>query len=160
MSKFIDIARENGDIKIYNEVYNSDPDLLENEERNFYIGEKIVKYPRYNIGDIVFIKEYKYKNGENGNNHLFVIVDDDNYGVPINYFCMLISSNLNKLKFKGNVLLEKDENNNLLKNSIVKTDVIYEIKYDELSFCVGKVSIELVNKYIELYINKEGFVYE
>lgn len=85
--------------------------------------------------------------------------NDDNYGVPINYFCMLISSNLTKLKYKENILLRKTTDNSL-KNSIVKTDIIYEIKYDELSFCVGKVSLELVNKYIELYLENKEEVYE
>ncbi len=31
---------------------------------------------KYNIGDIVFVSNYKYKNGKDGINHSFVIVDD------------------------------------------------------------------------------------
>lgn len=46
--------------------------------------------------------------------------------MPIENFGMLISSNLDKLKFRTNKLLEKD-NLNLHKDSIVKTDVVYKI---------------------------------
>ena len=81
----------------------------------------------YKIGDIVFVKEYIYSDGQKGNNHFFVIIDKDNTAVPIENFGMLISSNLEKLKFKTNKLLEKDALNNLHKDSIVKTDVLYKI---------------------------------
>ena len=47
------------------------------------------------------------------------------------------------------------EVNNLTKNSIVKTDTIYDIKYDEISFCVGKVPIEYVNEYQKLYLENK-----
>lgn len=160
MSKFIKIVRENGDVKKYDKVWNTDPDLLEYEERNFYIGEPTVKYPKYDIGDIVFVKNYKYKSGKMGNNHLFVIVDIDNYAVPIDYFCMLISSNLDKLKYKNNVRIDKSTENGLLKNSIVKTDVLYEIKYDKMSFCVGKVPMSLIKQYIQAYLDSKEKVYE
>lgn len=153
MKEFIKIAQKNGDVKKYSEVYDSDPNILEECERLFYIGEKTVKYPKYEIGDIIFVKNYK-ENG-NVNNHLFVIVDDDNYGVPIDYFCMIISSNLDKIKYKSNKLLQKDNINNLNKDSIVKTDTIYDIKYDEISFSVGKVDIELIKEYEKLYLENK-----
>jgi len=153
MKDFIKKAIENGDIKKYSEVYNTDPNILEEGKRLFYIGEKTVKYPRYEIGDIIYVKDYK--DNKYVNNHLFVIVDDDNYGVPIDYFCMIISSNLDKLKFKSNKLLEKDNINNLNKDSIVKTDTLYDINYDEISFCVGKVPIEFVNEYEKMYIENK-----
>lgn len=160
MKNFIKEAIKNGDVKRYSEVYDSDPNLLEEGERLFYIGEKTVKYPRYEIGDIIYVKNYKYENGSDGNNHLFVIVDDDNYGVPIDYFCMIISSNLDKLKYKSNKLLRKNDVNKLNKNSIVKTDTIYDIKYDEISFSVGKVSMKLVDEYIKLYLENKDVIYE
>ena len=160
MKNFIKIALKNGDVKKYSEVLDSDPNLLESEKRLFYIGEKTIKFPRYEIGDIIYVKNYKYKNGSYGNNHLFVIVDDDNYGVPIDYFCMIILSNLEKLKFKSNKLLKKDELNNLNTDSIVKTDKIYDIKYDEISFCVGKVELNLVKEYEKLYLENKDIVYE
>lgn len=45
---------------------------------------------------------------EKGTNHIFVIIEKDNYAVPIEYFTMLISSHLDKLKFSTNKLLLKD----------------------------------------------------
>ena len=32
---------------------------------------------KYDIGDIVFVSEYDYDNGEKGSNHLFVIIDEE-----------------------------------------------------------------------------------
>ena len=158
MRKIIEIALKNGDVKKYSEVYDSDPNLLEDEKRLFYIGEKTVKYPRYEIGDIIYVKNYK--NNEPINKHLFVIIDDDNYGVPIDYFCMVISSNLDKLKFKSNKLLKKNSKNNLNKDSIVKTDSIYDIKYEEISFCIGCVDKTLIEEYIKLYLENKDVIYK
>ena len=101
----------------------------------------------YNIGDIVFVKECTYYNGGMGNNHFFVIIDKDNTAVPIENFGMLISSNLDKLKFKANKLLEKDTLNNLKKDSIVKTDVVYKILNEQIIFKIGTVDLEKVEEY-------------
>lgn len=101
----------------------------------------------YEIGDIVFIKLYTYSNEKAGNNHLFVLIDQDNTAVPIENFGMLISSNLDKLKFASNELLRKDETNHLNKNSLVKTDVIYKILNEQIEFKIGKVEIEQVEQY-------------
>ena len=60
---------------------------------------------------------------------------------------MLIFSNLDKLKFNSNVLLEKDENNNLHKDSIVKTDVVYKILNEQIIFKIGKVDKEKIEEY-------------
>ena len=54
-------------------------------------------YNFYEIGDIVFVREYSYPDGKIGNNHFFVIIDQDNTAVPIENFGMLLSSNLDKL---------------------------------------------------------------
>ena len=153
MKEFINSALKNGDVKKYSEVYKTDPNILEECDRLFYIGEKTVKYPRYEIGDIIYVKDNK--DNKYVNNHLFVIVDNDNYGVSIDYFCMVISFNLDKLRYKTNKFLKKDDLNNLTKDSIVKTNVIYDINYDEISFCVGKVPIEFVNEYEKLYIENK-----
>ena len=75
--------------------------------------------------------------------------------MPIDYFCMIISSKLDKIKYKSNQLLKKDNKNNLNKDSIVKTDTIYDIKYDEISFSVGKVDIELIKEYEKLYLENK-----
>ena len=60
---------------------------------------------------------------------------------------MLLSSNLDKLKFKANKLLEKDETNNLHKDSLVKTDVIYKIPNEQIIFKIGIVSYEKIEEY-------------
>ena len=104
-------------------------------------------YNYYSIGDIVFVNEYKYSNGKIGNNHLFVIIDQDNIAVPIENFGMLISSNLNKLKFKGNILIEKDSENRLHKDSLVKTDVIYKILNEQILFKIGNVDEVKIEEY-------------
>ena len=95
----------------------------------------------YKIGDIVFVNEYFYITGDRGKNHLFVIIDQDNLAVPIENFGMLISSDLNKLKYNSNVLLKRDENNNLNKDSIVKTDIVYRILNENILFKIGAKSL-------------------
>lgn len=101
----------------------------------------------YNVGDIVFVKEYLYSNGATGNNHFFVIIDQDNTAIPIENFGMLISSNLDKLKYSSNKLLEKDKTNNLHKDSIIKTDVIYKILNEQILFKIGTVDNERIEEY-------------
>ena len=101
-----------------------------------FLEEEKEVYDQYNVGDIVFVKEYLYKNEKKGTNHLFVIIEKDNYAVPIEYFTMLISSHLDKLKFSTNKLLLKDELNKLKRDSIVKTDVIYKVKNEDICFMV------------------------
>ena len=101
----------------------------------------------YNVGDIVFVKEYSYSDGKKGTNHFFVIIDKDNTAVPIENFGMLISSNLEKLKFKSNKLLEKDAFNNLKKDSMVKTDVVYKILNEQIIFKIGTVENEKIEEY-------------
>ncbi len=101
----------------------------------------------------MFVKEYQYDDGTLGYNHLFVIIDQDNAAVPIENFGMLISSNLNKLKFDTNTLLEKDNINNLQKDSIVKTDVIYKIATEQILFKIGTVDNEKVEEYKKSFLD-------
>lgn len=91
--------------------------------------------------------KYSYPDGKIGNNHFFVIIDQDNTAVLIENFGMLVTSNLNKLKFKSNKILEKDEINNLHKDSLVKTDVIYKILNEQIIFKIGIVSYEKIEEY-------------
>lgn len=112
-----------------------------------FLEEEKEVYDQYNVGDIVFVKEYLYKNGKKGTNHLFVIIEKDNYAVPMEYFTMLISSHLDKLKFSSNKLLLKDELNKLKRDSIVKTDVIYKVKNEDIEFKIGEVTEETVLEY-------------
>lgn len=146
MSKFIDEVIKNDDLLIYNDVYDS----LESEEVGFYIGEKLNVYGTYKIGDIVYVSKYKNKNV---NKHLFVIVDEENRGIDIDYFCMLISSKSDKLKYESNVLLKKGNMNNLNKDSIVKTDNIYNIKRENIDFLVGKIDLKFVSEFKNNLLN-------
>lgn len=82
-----------------------------------------------------------------GTNHFFVIIDKDNTAVPIENFGMLISSNLNKLKYKSNILLEKDCVNNFQRDSLVKTDIIYRILNEQILFRIGSVDKDKIEEY-------------
>ena len=62
---------------------------------------------------------------------------------------MLISSNLEKLKYDANKLLKKNTTNKLKKDSIVKTDVIYSVHENEILFKVGEINIEQIIEYRE-----------
>lgn len=150
LSDFLKIAYKYNRVKDLKEAFEEYP--VEEEWHKGKIEnvlkEKIEDYSiSYNIGDIVFVKEYIYSDGKKGNNHFFVIIDKDNTAVPIENFGMLISSNLEKLKFKSNKLLEKDTLNNLHKDSIVKTDVVYKILNEQIIFKIGTVDIEKIEEY-------------
>lgn len=83
---------------------------------------------------------------------MFVIIDQDNLAVPIENFGMLISSQIDKLKYIQNKLLEKDDANGLKVDSIVKTDVIYKITNDNILFKIGKVDIDKIEEYKKSYM--------
>ncbi|MBQ6992449.1 MAG: type II toxin-antitoxin system PemK/MazF family toxin [Clostridia bacterium] len=143
--------KKQGKIKELNEAFVEFPPEEEwhKGDINSFIKEEKEKYGEYNVGDIVFVEKYTYKNGNEGSRHLFVIIEKDNYAVPIEYFSMLISSHLEKLKFNKNKLLLKDELNNLKRNSIVKTDAIYKITNENIVFKVGEVTKETVQEYLK-----------
>lgn len=108
---------------------------------------------KYKVGDIVFVKRYKYEDGTEGKNHLFVIINqNNNIAVPIEYLGMIISSKIEKVKYKENILLPKDNNNNLEMDSIVKTDVLYEIASKEIVMKIGKVDEDKIEEYKEAYL--------
>lgn len=149
LSDFLKTAYEHGrvkDLKDAFEEYPVDEEWHKGKLENV-LNEASESYNLYEIGDIVFVKEYTYLDGKIGNNHFFVIIDKDNTSVPIENFGMLILSNLNKLKFKTNKLLQKDELNNLHKDSIVKTDVIYKISKEQIIFKIGKVDNEKIEEF-------------
>ena len=150
LSDFLKIAYKYNRVKELNEAFKEYPveeewhkgkieNVLKEDNENYNIS--------YEIGDIVFVKEYTYSDGKIGNNHFFVIIDKNNTAVPIENFGMLISSNLDKLKFKSNKLLEKDGFNNLNKDSIVKTDMIYKILNEQIIFKIGTVDNEKIEEY-------------
>lgn len=156
LSDFLKTAYKYGKVKDVKEAFEEYPveeewhkgkieNILKEEEESYNIN--------YEIGDIIFVKEYIYSDGKIGNNHLFVIIDQDNTAVPIENFGMLISSNLEKLKFNSNKLLKKDNINNLHKDSIVKTDVIYKISNEQILFKIGKVDKEKIEEYKKNFYN-------
>lgn len=109
--EFIKLAYEKGRVQDVSQAFIDFPpegEWHEGKIENVFYEEKI-EYGPYSIGDIVFVKKYKYSNGKIGFDHFFVIIDQNNLAVPIESFGMLISSKLEKLKYKPNILLEKDE---------------------------------------------------
>lgn len=105
---------------------------------------------KFNIGDIVFVSNYEYKNGANGQNHSFVIIDDGQ-AVDINYFGFLLSSNIDKASYPYNEILNKNTENNLRKDSIVKCDDLIEIADNEIQFKIGTVSLEDLERFINTF---------
>ena len=105
---------------------------------------------KYNIGDIVFVSNYKYMSGKFGQNHIFVIIDDGQ-AVDINYFGFLLSSHTEKASFPYNESLNKNKTNNLRKDSIVKCDDLIEITENEIQFKIGTVTQEDLERFIDTY---------
>ncbi len=159
LSDFIKFAYKCNKVKDVKEAFEEYP--VEDEWHKGKI-ENVLKesneeYGLYEIGDIVFVKKYYYPDGNIGNNHFFVIIDQNNMAVPIENFGMLISSNLNKLKYETNKIIKKDEQNKLYKDSIVKTDVIYKILNSQIIFKIGKVDNNKIEEYKNCFYknNKE-----
>lgn len=150
LSDFLKMAYKHNRVKDVKEAFEEYPveeEWHEGKIENVLNDKKESYNVFYEIGDIVFVKEYIYSNGKIGNNHFFVIIDQNNTAIPIEYLGMLISSNLEKLKFSANKLLEKDNINNLHKDSIVKTDVLYKISNEQILFKIGKVDNEKIEEY-------------
>lgn len=155
LSEFLKLAYRHNKVRDLQEAFAEFPTEEEwhkgKAENVLREDEETYKAINYAIGDIIFVKQYIYSDQRSGNNHLFVIIDQDNTAVSIENFGMLISSNLNKLKFASNELLKKDEINHLHKNSLVKTDVIYKIANEQIEFKIGKVDMEKVEQYKESF---------
>lgn len=157
-SEFMEFAYKTGRVRDVNEAFEEFP--VEEEWHKGKI-ENVLKeldvdYNVYSIGDIVFVKKYVYFDGYEGRNHLFVIIDKNNYAVPIENFCMLISSYLDKLKYESNKLLPKDEMNKLNKDSIVKTNKVYKIYDNQIIFKIGKVDKKKVEEYKRFFFDQES----
>lgn len=150
ISDFLKIAYAHNRVKDLKEAFEEFPveeEWHKGKVENVLKQNEEIYTVNYEIGDIVFVKEYKYSDGKTGNNHFFVIIDQDNTAVPIENFGMIISSNLEKLKYKTNRLLKKDRENNLHKDSLVKTDVVYKILNEQIVFKIGKVDNEKIEEY-------------
>ena len=102
------------------------------------------------IGDIVFVKKYTYKNGQVGNNHLFVIISEEE-AVEINYFGFLISSNIDKSTYPYNEKIYKSEENQLNKDSIVKCDDLIKVHGEQIQFKLGKVTESELERFLIAY---------
>lgn len=105
---------------------------------------------QFNIGDIVFVSDYEYKSGTNGQNHSFVIIDD-RQAIDINYFGFLLSSKTTKATYPYNERLNKNNTNNLQKDSIVKCDDLIEISENNIKFKIGRVEQEDLDRFIDTY---------
>lgn len=156
MSDFLKCAYQIGKIKDVSEAFDefNPEEEIHKGKTEFWLKEKTESYDEYSVGDIVFVDKYTYDDGKTGRNHLFVIIEQNNLVVPIESFGMLISSQIQKLKYKANKLLEADEKNGLRVDSIVKTDVIYRIKTEQILFKIGNVDYEKIEEYKKYYLNQ------
>ena len=105
---------------------------------------------KYKVGDIVFVEGYKYKNGQPGRKHCFVIIDEEQ-AVDIDYFGFLISSHIEKAKYPYNERINKNNDNKLYKDSIVKCDDLIEIKENQIQFKIGQVNERDLKRFINTY---------
>lgn len=149
---FIQIARNKNKIKLLDDIKETTYDSLK-EYLFEYVSEEYINYNNYKIGDIVFVQRYKYKNGTSGNNHMFLIVDKEEKEQNLLYFGMLISSKIGKISFKSNKYIQKDNQNNLKKDSIIKTDVIYKIFTKNILLKIGNIDKTKVEIYKNYLIN-------
>ena len=148
-SEFLAFAYRKGKVREIREAFEEYLVLEEWHEgkRNSFVQEEEELYSIYHVGDIIFVKEYCYQDGSEGRNHLFVIIEQNNIAVPAENFGMLISSNLSKLKYDANKFIAKDEKNGLKTNSLVKTDILYKIRNEQILFKVGNVEEDKIEEY-------------
>lgn len=153
LSDFLKQAYELDLVKDVSEAFKNYPPEEEWHQGKIesFLEEPKEYYSVYNIGDIVYVKNFEYTNKKKGNNHLFVIIDLNNMAVPIENIAMLISSKVKKVKFEANQLLPKNEINGLAKDSIVKTDVVYKILNKDILFRIGTIDEETIAFYKNSY---------
>ena len=153
LSNFIKKAYEKGRVKDVSEAFEKYPVQEEWHQGKLELLHKEPKeiYSVYSIGDIVFVRNYQYEDGTIGTNHLFVIIDKNNIAVPMEYFGMIISSKIEKTRFKSNVLLKKNNENGLSRDSILKTDELYTIQNEQILFKIGSVDKSQIKMYKEMF---------
>lgn len=156
LSDFLKIAYKYGRVKDLKEAFEEFPVEKEWHKGKVenVLNEDSEKYECYDIGDIVFVSVYMYPDGKIGSNHLFVIIDRDNTAVPIEYIGMIISLHIDKIKFKSNKLIKKDNKNNLNKDSIIKTDTVYKLRDKQILFKVGEIEKEKIEEYKKNFYEK------
>ncbi len=152
-NNFLECVYKSGKLKDVSEAFKEYPTNEEwhKGEIENVIGEPKEFYSYYEIGDIVFVKDYEYSTKEKGNNHLFVIIDKNNMAIPIENIAMLISSKIKKADYEGNILLPKSEKNGLKVDSIVKTDVVYKILNSQILFKIGTIDEDTIRLYKDSY---------
>ncbi len=112
---------------------------------------------KYKIGDIVWVAEFEDSDKSIVDHHFFVVIDDDGQLIPADYFGFVVSSNTNKSKenskFKYNEPLQKDKDNKLKYDSIVKCDKLYSIPKETINYKLGTVTVEDMIRFLEAYKN-------
>ena len=79
---FLEVAKKSGRIRDVKEAFIEYP--VENEWHKgkisniLELNDNSEEYFIYKIGDIVFVNDYRYNNWAKGNNHLFVIIEQNN----------------------------------------------------------------------------------
>nr|DAF14820.1 MAG TPA: PemK-like protein [Caudoviricetes sp.] len=110
---------------------------------------------KYEIGDIVWVAEFKERESRSVNNHLFVVINDDGEIVPAEYFGFVVSSNIGKSKenseFKYNEPVEKSDNNKLRTKSIVKCDQLFTIPSECINHKIGTMDVEDIMRFLQAY---------
>jgi len=153
VQELIEKSKKKGLVKTYSEFLETEEAkkyALVQEEVEYYTSNYNKKLNKYKIGDIVFVSKYKYKNGKDGENHSFVIIDDEQ-AVDINYFGFLIFSQTKKSTYSFNELLNKNEINKLKKDSIVKCDDLITILEENIKFKIGEVTQEELERFINAH---------
>lgn len=81
-------------------------------------------FHEYKIGDIVIVSNFNYTDNDE---NIFVIIEENNIGVPINYLYYIISDNKN-------------------------IDFVYQLDDKKIIKKIGKVSMSVVSDYKKKFI--------
>ena len=112
------------------------------------------------IGDIVLVSKFEYLNGSKGSLHNFVVMDvrkDEFELVDLEYFCFLISSNINKNndvnpKYPFNEPIRPTIESGLRDPGHVKCDTLFSIvQKDDIIMRVGTITPIQYTRFMELY---------
>ena len=87
-----------------------------------------------------------------GTNHFLVIIDDGQAIDIDSYFGFLLTSNMEQKEYPYNKVLNKNEQNNLEKDSVVKCDDFIEISEVEIKFKVGSVEQKDLDRFLDTYM--------
>lgn len=99
----------------------------------YYINEQIEEYKKYNVGDIVLVSDFKYDDGYEGTNQLFVLIDRE-LAIPLEYMSYMLD--------KKNMIPKKE----------MKIDSVYKLLNEQIRYKIGVIDYEKISKYMEEYI--------